>query len=58
MILKELLKLLNNIKKVHPEAADADVCAHPDPDSDGRIMHITYVRFDKRHKPARIVLED
>lgn len=55
MILKELLKLLNKIKKCHPEAADADVWGYPE---EGRVFPITYVGYDiKKHKPARIKLE-
>lgn len=53
MILKELQKLLNKIKKCHPEAANAEVWANNDEAS----FNINYVGYDKRHKPARIKLE-
>jgi hypothetical protein len=55
MILKELIKLLNSIKKAHPEAADADVRAI---NGEGAVSFIRYVGYDKRHKPARILLEE
>lgn len=58
MILRELLKLLNKIKKAHPEAADADVWGAPNPDNDGHLFPVTYVGYDKKHKPARIKLEE
>jgi hypothetical protein len=50
MVLKELLKLLNKIKKCHPEAADAVVWNDKHP--------IQYVGYDQKHKPARIKLEE
>lgn len=48
MILRDLLKLLNKIKQVHPEASNADVY--------GNDVLINFVGFDKRHKPHRIKL--
>jgi hypothetical protein len=54
MLLRELLKLLNKIKKCHPEAADADVWANNKNES----FPITYVGYDKKHKPSRIKLEE
>jgi hypothetical protein len=50
MFLKELLKLLNKIKKCHPESADADVWVEDD-------YPVNFVGYDKRHKPHRIKLE-
>jgi hypothetical protein len=50
MILKDLLKLLNKIKKCHPEAAEATVW-----DSKAQI---DFVAYDQKHKPARIRLEN
>ena len=50
MILNELLKLLNKIKKAHPEAAEADVWTDKYP--------VHFVGFDKKHKPSRIKLEE
>ena len=49
MVLRELLKLLNKIKKCHPESADADVWTDD--------YLVNFVGFDKRHKPSRVKLE-
>jgi len=49
MILRELLKLLNKIKRCHPEAAEANVWSVDAP--------INYVGYDQKHKPSRIKLE-
>jgi hypothetical protein len=57
MILRELLSLLNKIKKAHPEAAEADVWGIP-PDLEAGPFPISYVGYDKKHKPARIKLEE
>lgn len=54
MILRELLKLLKGIQQCHPEAADADVWAIG---KQGEKHPVSYVGYDKRHKPARIKLE-
>lgn len=55
MILSELLKLLNKIKKIHPEAKDAAVIAV---NRNGEISHVTFIGYDKKHKPHRIELEE
>ena len=52
MILRELLSLLNKIKKCHPESADAVVWI-----TDKDEGPIRFVGYDKRHKPMRIKLE-
>lgn len=54
MILRELQKLLNKIKKCHPEADNADVWSV---DDKGKTHPVNYVGFDKRHRPNRIKLE-
>jgi len=56
MILRELLKLLNKIKKCHPEAADASVWFTSN--HENMRFLVSYVGYDQKHKPARIKLED
>lgn len=51
MTLNDLITFLNKIKKVHPEAGEAQVWASSD-------YQVNSVGFDKKHKPARIKLED
>jgi hypothetical protein len=53
MTLKNLMSLLTKIKKCHPEAAEAEVWA----EGEGTHVHVNYVGYDKKHKPARIKLE-
>ena len=55
MALKELLQLLRKIKQAHPEAADADVWAVSNYHNEQ--FMVSYVGYDKRHKPNRIKLE-
>lgn len=56
MSVSELMRELTKMKKVHPEIKDASIWGvHP---KHGRPFPIEYVRFDKRHKPSRIVLEN
>lgn len=56
MILQELMELFEKIVKAHPEAAESDVWAV---DSEKKLkIRVGYVGFDKRHKPARIKLEE
>lgn len=54
MVLQDMLKLLNKIKQCHPEAGNADMWAISD---DGKSFPVSFVGYDKRHKPARIKLE-
>jgi hypothetical protein len=54
MQLRELRTLLAKIVKCHPEAANADVWFL---DTDGVSSPVSFVGYDKRHKPARIKLE-
>lgn len=54
MTLKELMKELRLIIKVHPQADDAEVWAG----SYNVAFHITYVAYDTKHKPHRIELEE
>ena len=49
MVLDELIRLLRNIQKAHPEARDATVWT--------KRKQITAVGYDKRHKPMRVRLE-
>ena len=51
MTLNDLLEFLQKIKKIHPEAGEAAVWAGSD-------YLIQAVGYDKKHKPARIKLED
>jgi hypothetical protein len=54
--LGELVKELNAIMTVHPEAKESAVWAMGlETDTTFRIK---YVAFDRRHKPPRIRLED
>lgn len=53
MILKEITKLFNKIRKVHPEANNAEVVMKPKDHG-----HVTYVRYDTKHKPPKVILED
>lgn len=55
MTLTELLKLLNNIKKVHPEAKTAEVMAM---DEGGYVTFINFVGYDTKKKHNRILLEE
>lgn len=60
MIVKELIKLLKNICKNHPEAKDADIWFYraemQTDDEDSWPVH--YVGYDKHRKPKRIKLEE
>lgn len=57
MTLKEILKMLRKIKKCHPEAADAQVWAY-NYGTDNTQFLVNNVGFSKKHKPARLMLED
>lgn len=54
MTVEELMKELRAIVKVHPEAKDAQIVTAIGAD----LGYPSYVGFDKRHKPARLRLED
>lgn len=54
MTIRELLKELSDITKVHPEVKDATVWAR----NDDSIFQVNYIALDRRHKPLRIRLED
>ena len=64
MKLRELLKELRAIVKVHPEAKEADVWLATYRDAVGLtykekgLTRSHYIRYDSKHKPARILLED
>lgn len=60
MTVNSLIEELALIVKVHPEALDAEVWAIKNPDygESGAHFHVNYIGFDKKHKPARIKLED
>ncbi len=51
----EFRKLLQKLHKVHPEMDEADVWAL---DMDDNRFLISYVGYDKKHKPARVKLEE
>lgn len=54
MTLGKLLHLLTLIHEAHPEADDAEVWA-----GKGKCnIRVTYVGYDKKHKPFRIKLEE
>lgn len=55
MRLRDLLQVLKKLRNCHPEADDAEVWATG---RDGEKVHVGYVGYDKRHKPARIKLEE
>lgn len=57
MTLKELMKELRAIIKVHPEAKEADVVCCPS-DETGLVFHVHYIGYDKRHRHSRIKFED
>lgn len=52
----ELLKKLEGIIDVHPEAKEAEVWGASV--EKGYSFHITSIGYDKRHHPARMKLED
>jgi hypothetical protein len=54
MILGELVKELEDILKVHPEAKDATIWVQND---DVR-FRVSYVRLSKKTKVPRVYLED
>lgn len=54
MTLGELVKELSTIIKVHPDSRDATVWAM----NDDVYFQVTYIAFDRKHKPPRIRLED
>ena len=57
MTLNEFITLATKIRKTHPEAGDAEIWAECDGfGCDRRAIHIKYVGYDRRHKPARIKL--
>jgi hypothetical protein len=49
------MSFLRKLKKVHPEAADADMWAV---DVDGNHFPIKYVGYDTKHKPNKINFEE
>ena len=53
MTVKELIKGLKSIVKVHPEAGDAHIEAI---DNEGNVVHVAYIGYDKKRK--RIKLEE
>jgi len=56
MSLDELMQHLHGLIEAHPEAQDAQVWAT---DRKGKkAIHVQYVGYDRRHKPARVKLED
>ena len=55
MTLIDLIKELQAILKVHPEAGEAQIWAEP---GDSDPIRISYVGYDKRHTPHRIKLEE
>jgi hypothetical protein len=55
MTLKNLMDKLRGLSKCHPEAKDAQVWATG---NNGEKLRIDYVGYDRRHKPARIKLEE
>ena len=54
MTLNEHIKELEDILKVHPEAGEAHIWAS----GNGYTFRVEFIRFDKRHKPSRIVLDE
>ncbi len=56
MTLKELLKLLNKIKKVHPEAKDAIVVASSF--GENIEFQISNIGYSKKYTKPRLLLED
>ena len=55
MTLRELLSILNKLKKCHPETKDALMVAV---NREGQQFHLNYIGFDIKHKPAKIKLEE
>lgn len=55
MTVVDLIEKLRTILKVHMEARDSEVWVVK---GRGKSVHVNYVRYDKHHKPHRIVLEE
>lgn len=60
MTLKDLVKELEAILKVHPEAAEATIWSliRGEYGSTEGPFRMAYVRLDKKHSPVRIVMEE
>lgn len=55
MTVKELQEELTRIVKVHPECEGARVIGLGDHTAP---VYIAFVRYDTKHKPPRLILED
>ncbi len=58
MTLEALATELTAIMKVHPEAKDTNVLFGWKEDNHIITTYVKYVRYDTRHHPSRIILED
>lgn len=60
MLVKELIELLGNICKTHPEAKEADVWFYRNERAydETASWPVRCVGYDRRHRPNRVKLED
>ena len=58
MTLTDMLKELESIIKVHPEAGDAAVWVSTYDDQGDLQFPVSYISYDSKHKPHRINLQD